>query len=118
MAVQRPGGPHELTLDLLEHHSSRTWKCGPVADHYATSNQGLVRDKRAFLGRFVGRGLNILQSKDIRGSPIRYWRVEMLRVRYFRSSFMRSVLMANAASAPSAAATITHCTARDASPAT
>ena len=37
---------------------------------------------------------------------------------YFRSSFNRSVLIANAASAPSAAATTTHCTARDASPAT
>src|SRR3954469_15352935 len=30
MAVQRPRGPHELTLDLLKHHSSRTWKCGPT----------------------------------------------------------------------------------------
>ncbi len=37
---------------------------------------------------------------------------------YSRSSFSRSVLMAKAASAPSAAATTTHCTARDASPAT
>src|SRR4029078_2011218 len=35
-----------------------------------------------------------------------------------RSSFNKSVLIANAASAPSAAATTTHCTARDASPAT
>ena len=113
MAVQWPRRAHELPLDLLNHRPSRGDAVSAGERANAMSNDSLVTAERQTGPEIVTKRIG--SGSPIAGAPVQSDRCSLC---YLRSSLIRSVLIAKAASAPSAAATITHCTARDASPAT
>ena len=131
MAVERPRRPHELPLDLLEHRPSgrslAAGLLGEVQSSIGRPNAGQCARRTGLApGANAGHRRSATGSAQWRGHGARNWTVRSAPKRSGwpdrpsdgRSSLIRSVLMANAASAPSAAATMTHCTAREASPAT